>query len=542
MFYYSTITGLSHRLLQQKYLTRILQNDTTSDLSTETYDTQKKLVETNSNTVRMLLDSSGQLAVAAPGVRFHDGPSVETTTPRFSLGLKSDDPTVFVLRNAATNQTLMSWQQNGLCEGSISLALKQLSDVDAMPTAGAITTGVLTYNATNQRFAVVLNNVVYKDTNEVIIGLNATSETANTVVIGQGAKARKFKVGTSNLDLTQGGIAIGNGASSWAGSFVMGNLANTTARYSVTIGTTAYTEGDYSFCLGNGAQAISAYASSIGNSSFSDGEYALAMGYQARARGRTKRCVCIGYNATTTAVTETAADDGVVIGTSAEIIYPNTVAIGNTARAVQAQAVAIGYQAQGKATYAVAVGPAAIANTESVSIGYNAASLDTTTNAVCIGKLAKAQNAASYTVVIGDGASTSTVAGKNASNSIAIGRNAFVENIYTTAIGKGARATQQNAFALGVDAQATGTNTFALGAGANAAHTGSIAFGNAAASTANYQFILSSGVSWSPPSRAGFFVHSSYMRGVYVAGAVPGTMYFDKYSNEVTYADPSLGP
>ena len=323
-----------------------------------------------------------------------------------------------------------------------------------------------------------------KKINSIAIGVNTGVNTADSIAIGDGAKAgkadkfsgeRAVAVGYNAQALGTSGIAIGEESSTTNGhnGVAIGAYSKTENEKAISIG---------AFSTASGAQSIvmaSNYdTNSTGPVSVASGTRAIVIGAETTVSGNNSvaigdkntvatsvRTYAIGNNINVTA----GADDSLVLGTRAHVSGANQVSLGTdagaNATASNANGISIGASAgrysQG-GTYNTAIGAGAgqyINGFNNVALGSNAGSGNATevlnvSDTVAIGNSAKAS--ANRAVAIG-------VNSKAQEQAIAFGPHATASGRYSIAMGLQATTPGGNAIANGNHAAAAGYQQISIG-------------------------------------------------------------------------------
>ena len=351
----------------------------------------------------------------------------------------------------------------------------------------------------------------------VAIGNNAQVTSIHSgVAIGRNASAaglieNGIAIGKDSSMTWRGGIAVGNNAGMTSGtatnnyaiiigfgntgrtsniganSISMGYFAEGISSNSIAIGLNAISSGaNASIAIGSGSDSTAAATIAIGSLSQATGINGIAIGDTAYAEAT--GTIGIGFHAGENGV-GTSNIYSISIGYNANSVDTQTigaqsVSIGYLSETIGARAVAIGNSAEANATGAIAIGDAATSPTAAaIAIGDAAAASGA--NGIAIGIGAEAN--ATSSIAIGPDAGDNTT-GTDGINSISIGLNANSAatvniGISSVAIGDGANSTKNNAIAIGKNVQATGTSSVAIGDEAAASQSGVFAIGLRAGST-----------------------------------------------------------
>ena len=195
-----------------------------------------------------------------------------------------------------------------------------------------------------------------KKINSIAIGVNTGVNTADSIAIGDGAKAgktdkfsgeRSVAVGYNAQALGTSGIAIGEEASTTNGhnSIAIGAYSKTNNEKAISIGAFSTASGVQSIVMAGNYDS-----NSSGPVSVASGTRATVIGAETTVSGNnsvaigdkntvaSNRTYAIGNNINVAA----GANDSLVFGTRAAVGAANTVAIGANANAAQANSVALG--------------------------------------------------------------------------------------------------------------------------------------------------------------------------------------------------------
>ena len=315
----------------------------------------------------------------------------------------------------------------------------------------------------------------------IAIGKHAQVEgSAGAIAFGRGSTILRnisYNVGADNS------IAIGNDSKITAasGAIAIGNEANITA-----INTGRGNGATNAVAIGNKATAGDQNSVALGNSTTVKQENSVAIGNKATVEN--KNSVALG-NSTTV-----KRENSVAIGTETTVERENSIAIGQKASAKLERTVVIGAYATAESDRAIAIGAEATAEagaSKSIVIGGLGDAKDSSgqfkkakasaEQAIVIGNSAQATNTASYSVTLGNSATTEGQAG------ISIGDRANVvsgaEN--AIALGQSATAAKSGDIAIGHKSQTSDAHTvtsqtignMSLDKGKEATANGTVSFG-----------------------------------------------------------------
>ena len=315
----------------------------------------------------------------------------------------------------------------------------------------------------------------------IAIGKHAQVEgSAGAIAFGRGSTILRnlsYNVGADNS------IAIGNDSKITAasGAIAIGNEANITA-----INTGRGDGATNAVAIGNKATAGDQNSVALGNSTTVKQENSVAIGNKATVEN--KNSVALG-NSTTV-----KRENSVAIGTETTVERENSIAIGQKASAKLERTVVIGAYATAESDRAIAIGAEATAEagaSKSIVIGGLGDAKDSSgqfkkakasaEQAIVIGNSAQATNTASYSVTLGNSATTEGQAG------ISIGDRANVvsgaEN--AIALGQSATAAKSGDIAIGHKSQTSDAHTvtsqtignMSLDKGKEATANGTVSFG-----------------------------------------------------------------
>ncbi|MCD9122706.1 ESPR-type extended signal peptide-containing protein [Cupriavidus sp. UGS-1] len=303
-----------------------------------------------------------------------------------------------------------------------------------------------------------------------IAGFDPARAWAGSIAIGAGAFADSINDTDAALAAANGGIAIGNGATTGTNTgnrqVALGARAQAFGTDNVALGTQASTAAGTvnSVAIGNAASVTASNALAFGSSSVAGGLNSIAIGFQANGSGA----------------------DAIAFGRMAQATNAAATSLGNAAAARGNSSLALGPQALAMGDSTVAVGQGAgagstVANNGSIAMGVAAGALVSGAQNTAIGGgvpsamrgagsgVSGARNVA---VGVGDGTVTydgtlDAAAGSlvSGNDNVAIGTNAGigVTANATTSIGYNASATAEKATALGVNSVASATNAIAIG-------------------------------------------------------------------------------
>ena len=245
----------------------------------------------------------------------------------------------------------------------------------------------------------------------IAIGKHAQVEgSAGAIAFGRGSTILRnlsYNVGADNS------IAIGNDSKITAasGAIAIGNAANITA-----ISTGRGNGATNAVAIGNKATAEDQNSVALGNSTTVKQENSVAIGNKATVEN--KNSVALG-NSTTV-----KRENSVAIGTETTVERENSIAIGQKASAKLERTVVIGAYATAESDRAIAIGAEATAEagaSKSIVIGGLGDAKDSSgqfkkakasaEQAIVIGNSAQATNTASYSVTLGNSATTEGQAG-----------------------------------------------------------------------------------------------------------------------------------
>ena len=315
----------------------------------------------------------------------------------------------------------------------------------------------------------------------IAIGKHAQVEgSAGAIAFGRGSTILRnlsYNVGADNS------IAIGNDSKITAasGAIAIGNEANITA-----INTGRGNGATNAVAIGNKATAGDQNSVALGNSTTVKQENSVAIGNKATAEN--KNSVALG-NSTTV-----KRENSVAIGTETTVERENSIAIGQKASAKLERTVVIGAYATAESDRAIAIGAEATAEanaSKSIVIGGLGDAKDSSgqfkkakasaEQAIVIGNSAQATNTASYSVTLGNSATTEGQAG------ISIGDRANVASgaMNAIALGQSATAAKSGDIAIGNKSQTSDAHTvtsrtignMSLDKGKEATANGTVSFG-----------------------------------------------------------------
>uniref|UniRef100_UPI0018FF353B ESPR-type extended signal peptide-containing protein n=1 Tax=Neisseria cinerea TaxID=483 RepID=UPI0018FF353B len=315
----------------------------------------------------------------------------------------------------------------------------------------------------------------------IAIGKHAQVEgSAGAIAFGRGSTILRnlsYNVGADNS------IAIGNDSKITAasGAIAIGNAANITA-----ISTGRGNGATNAVAIGNKATAEDQNSVALGNSTTVKQENSVAIGNKATVEN--KNSVALG-NSTTV-----KRENSVAIGTETTVERENSIAIGQKASAKLERTVVIGAYATAESDRAIAIGAEATAEasaSKSIVIGGIGDAKDSSGNfkkakasaeqAIVIGNSAQATNTASYSVTLGNSATTQAQAG------ISIGDRANVASgaVNAIALGQSATAAKSGDIAIGNKSETSDAHTvtsqtignMSLDKGKEATANGTVSFG-----------------------------------------------------------------
>ena len=315
----------------------------------------------------------------------------------------------------------------------------------------------------------------------IAIGKHAQVEgSAGAIAFGRGSTILRnlsYNVGADNS------IAIGNDSKITAasGAIAIGNAANITA-----ISTGRGNGATNAVAIGNKATAEDQNSVALGNSTTVKQENSVAIGNKATVEN--KNSVALG-NSTTV-----KRENSVAIGTETTVERENSIAIGQKASAKLERTVVIGAYATAESDRAIAIGAEATAEagaSKSIVIGGIGDAKDSSGNfkkakasaeqAIVIGNSAQATNTASYSVTLGNSATTQAQAG------ISIGDRANVASgaVNAIALGQSATAAKSGDIAIGNKSETSDAHTvtsqtignMSLDKGKEATDNGTVSFG-----------------------------------------------------------------
>ena len=321
-------------------------------------------------------------------------------------------------------------------------------------------------------------------------GVYANALSTDSIAIGTGANVNNYW--GSQWKEAVAGIAIGKhaqvegsaGAIAFGrGSTILRNLSyNVGADNSIAIGNDSkITAASGAIAIGNAAN-ITAISTGRGNGATN----AVAIGNKATAEDQNS--VALG-NSTTV-----KRENSVAIGTETTVERENSIAIGQKASAKLERTVVIGAYATAESDRAIAIGAEATAEagaSKSIVIGGIGDAKDSSGNfkkakasaeqAIVIGNSAQATNTASYSVTLGNSATTQAQAG------ISIGDRANVASgaVNAIALGQSATAAKSGDIAIGNKSETSDAHTvtsqtignMSLDKGKEATDNGTVSFG-----------------------------------------------------------------
>ena len=344
-----------------------------------------------------------------------------------------------------------------------------------------------------------------KQLNAISIGVNAGVNTADSIAIGDGAKAgkpdkflgeRAIAMGFNAQALGSSGIAIGEETSTTNGhnGIAIGAYSKTENEKSISIGAFSTASGAQSIVMSSNYDTNSRGPVSVASGRRSQiyGSETTVSGEQSVSIGDTNtiasaRTYAIGNNINAAAGT----DDSLAFGTRASVQGANTIAVGNTAQALTddsitigrdskagkvdkfdgKKSIAIGYASEAMGSNAIALGSNAATNNGHDSIAMGTYAKTNGEKTISIGAYNTAEGAQSIVIAGNYDAST----GSNRSTTTAAARRAIV-------VGPESHATAEDAVAIGNKNTIASARTYALGNNINAAAgtDDSLAFGTRA--------------------------------------------------------------
>ena len=381
-----------------------------------------------------------------------------------------------------------------------------------------------------------------KKINSIAIGVNTGVNTADSIAIGDGAKAgktdkfsgeRSVAVGYNAQALGTSGIAIGEEASTTNGhnSIAIGAYSKTNNEKAISIGAFSTASGVQSIVMAGNYDS-----NSSGPVSVASGTRATVIGAETTVSGNnsvaigdkntvaSNRTYAIGNNINVAA----GANDSLVFGTKAAVGEAEAIALGKTANSktegaisigayavsgdgdpvpgaadIGKKSISIGYQSVANRYNTIAMGiqastqaaDSAVAPLDAVAIG--SMSKATTYKALAIGAYSQATGRQSTVIGNDINGHNSTASGTRSQilgvqsnvsgdNSVSIGDTNTIASARTYALGNNinVKAGADDSLAFGTRAAVGAANTVAIGANANAAQANSVALGAGSATDA----------------------------------------------------------
>lgn len=381
-----------------------------------------------------------------------------------------------------------------------------------------------------------------KKINSIAIGVNTRVNTADSIAIGDGAKAgktdkffgeRSVAVGYNAQALGTSSIAIGEEASTTNGhnSIAIGAYSKTNNEKAISIGAFSTASGVQSIVMAGNYDS-----NSSGPVSVASGTRATVIGAETTVSGNnsvaigdkntvaSNRTYAIGNNINVAA----GANDSLVFGTKAAVGEAEAIALGKTANSktegaisigayavsgdgdpvpgaedIGKKSISIGYQSVANRYNTIAMGiqastqaaDSAVAPWDAVAIG--SMSKATTYKALAIGAYSQATGRQSTVIGNDINGHNSTASGTRSQilgvqsnvsgdNSVSIGDTNTIASARTYALGNNinVKAGADDSLAFGTRAAVGAANTVAIGANANAAQANSVALGAGSATDA----------------------------------------------------------
>ena len=381
-----------------------------------------------------------------------------------------------------------------------------------------------------------------KKINSIAIGVNTGVNTADSIAIGDGAKAgktdkfsgeRSVAVGYNAQALGTSDIAIGEEASTTNGhnSIAIGAYSKTNNEKAISIGAFSTASGVQSIVMAGNYDS-----NSSGPVSVASGTRATVIGAETTVSGNnsvaigdkntvaSNRTYAIGNNINVAA----GANDSLVFGTKAAVGEAEAIALGKTANSktegaisigayavsgdgdpvpgaadIGKKSISIGYQSVANRYNTIAMGiqastqaaDSAVAPWDAVAIG--SMSKATTYKALAIGAYSQATGRQSTVIGNDINGHNSTASGTRSQilgvqsnvsgdNSVSIGDTNTIASARTYALGNNinVKAGADDSLAFGTRAAVGAANTVAIGANANAAQANSVALGAGSATDA----------------------------------------------------------
>lgn len=292
----------------------------------------------------------------------------------------------------------------------------------------------------------------------VVIGHEASNESAYSVVMGPGAKMG------NDFSSSGRGIVIGPGAA-------IGNDAS----YSIAIGsdgTKIEDEVDYSVAIGSdlivGAESDQVVAIGSGNRIGRDSPHSIALGSFSKIADETWRSTAVGY------LSSVAGWDAIALGNSTSIApYAHeSVAIGFLAKLDMGalNSITIGSEShiEKRSTSSISIGSKSHIgdkSNSSIAIGPEATIERLTNTAIAIGSESNVGKDSSKSVAIG----TSSNVSAGSEGAVALGASSSTKGDFSTALGSSAKITDfaKQALAVGYNVNTNGSYSVVLGSNAS---------------------------------------------------------------------------
>ena len=332
-----------------------------------------------------------------------------------------------------------------------------------------------------------------KQLNAISIGVNAGVNTADSIAIGDGAKAgkpdkflgeRAIAMGFNAQALGSSGIAIGEETSTTNGhnGIAIGAYSKTENEKSISIGAFSTASGAQSIVMSSNYDTNSRGPVSVASGRRSQiyGSETTVSGEQSVSIGDTNtiasaRTYAIGNNINVAAGT----DDSLAFGTRAAVGGSNAIAIGTSAEASSSGGIALGNTASSKTDGAISIGIRSVSGVGDAVSGITPTSGN---KSISIGYESVANR---YdTIAMGIQASTQAAdSGVAPWDAVAIGSKAKATTYKALAIGAYSQATGRQSTVIGNDingqnSTASGTRSQILGVQSNVSGDNSVSIGD----------------------------------------------------------------
>lgn len=361
-----------------------LFNDTFS-LKSLVAGTDISLVPTNTT---LTINASGASAVTLTSA---GGQSIVTDGTGPTLQVKGTSPTN-LLQDVSTG-TVIQFDNKCIRVQDVAGNLPPVGDTAAVGAAANVAVGPLA-SAGGSSCVAVGRSAAAAQTGSTAVGFNASAADSSATAVGRDSSAAitgAVAVGQLASAAAQDGVAVGHSASAAsAGNIAVGHSASASGPTALAVGQSSVASASAAVALGSTAQATAADATAVGFNAQATATGASALGRNTTATAN--NCTAVGSSADATATSATAVGAGSnasaasssALGQASLASGLRSVSLGFSDVANQEGAVAVGSNVSATASYSIVIGssdgatPYVNANSDSVAIGRNVASVNTT--------------------------------------------------------------------------------------------------------------------------------------------------------------------